>query len=405
MLCYAKKKRENSKDKTGFKRNLIPRDNTDAYSNPDNDPKGPWKADPITAHNVYDANYTITKPNGIVIHRPNDRYWVYSKSTLDEKIKHNEIIWGSGDSIPMAKRYLKDVQDGLVPITLFSRKFAGDSSQAKKNLDSLFPESKGMFSYSKPVQLIKRIIQIGSKPNSIILDCFAGTGTTAQAVMEQNIEDHGTRKFIMVQIPEKTFSINSGVKTPTDSGRVAFESGYESIDEISRERIKRAAAKLNNDEVLAISPSFDGSFKHYRVVQPSYTSLEEINSFDSNTTSLFTNVLNSFSSEALHLPGEVTGEQTILTTWLAKDGFGFNAKVNKKIIGEYTAYQVENQLYLISEGWSSESTKSLINQLGKHELDVQVVVLFGYSFNIAELRELENGLKQLDSSVSLIKRY
>lgn len=84
ILCYAKVRRNYSSDTVGFKRNLLPRDNTDAYSNPDNDPKGPWKTDPITAHNYYAADYTITKPNGVVIKRPQDRYWAYSESTIKE---------------------------------------------------------------------------------------------------------------------------------------------------------------------------------------------------------------------------------------------------------------------------------------------------------------------------------
>ena len=115
ILCYAKHKRNTSSAVEGFKRNLLPRDNTDAYSNPDNDPRGPWKTDPITAHNYYAADYTITKPNGIVIKRPQDRYWAYSEETIKRMIAENAIVWGDGDSIPLAKRYLCDVQDGLVP--------------------------------------------------------------------------------------------------------------------------------------------------------------------------------------------------------------------------------------------------------------------------------------------------
>lgn len=160
ILCYAKVRRNYSGDTVGFKRNLLPRDNTDAYSNPDNDPKGPWKTDPITAHNYYAADYTITKPNGVVIKRPQDRYWAYSEDTMKRMIAENAIVWGEGNSMPLAKRYLCDVQDGHVPVTLFSREFAGDSSQAKKQIDSLFEECKGVFDYTKPVKLITRLLQI-----------------------------------------------------------------------------------------------------------------------------------------------------------------------------------------------------------------------------------------------------
>jgi len=233
ILCYAKVRRNYSGDTVGFKRNLLPRDNTDAYSNPDNDPKGPWKTDPITAHNYYAADYTITKPNGVVIKRPQDRYWAYSEDTMKRMIAENAIVWGEGNSMPLAKRYLCDVQDGLVPVTLFSREFAGDSSQAKKQIDSLFEECKGVFDYTKPVKLITRLLQIGSNPEDIVLDFFSGSATTAHAVMQLNAEDGGHRKFIMVQLPE-----------PCDEASEAYKAGYKNICEIGKERIRRAGEKL-----------------------------------------------------------------------------------------------------------------------------------------------------------------
>ena len=118
ILCYAKKKKLDIKD-SGWERNLIPRENNNAYKNLDNDPNGPWKLDPITAHNYYGADYKIYKPNGVILERPRDRYWVYSEESWKKKIEDNAVIWGEGNSYPLVKRYLKDVQDGLVPVTLF----------------------------------------------------------------------------------------------------------------------------------------------------------------------------------------------------------------------------------------------------------------------------------------------
>lgn len=233
ILCYAKVKRNKSTEDKGFKRNLLPREKDNTYSNPDNDPKGPWKLDPITAHNYYSANYTLTKPNGIVVHRPKDRYWTYSEETIKKMISENAIVWGDGDSLPMAKRYLRDVQDGLVPTTIFSRKFAGDSSQAKKNLDELFVDAKGIFSYTKPTQLMKRLLQIGTNDGDIVLDFFSGSASMAQAVIELNEENNEQRHFVMVQIPEMT---------PKES--VAYLSGYKSITDIGEERIRRVSKKL-----------------------------------------------------------------------------------------------------------------------------------------------------------------
>lgn len=249
ILCYAKIKRIKSSAEVGFNRNLLPRDNTDAYNNPDNDPKGPWKTDPITAHNYYSADYEIKKPNGIIIKRPQDRYWAYSEETLKKMISENAIIWGEGDSIPLAKRYLCDVQEGLVPVTLFSREFAGDTSQAKRNIDELFPEIRGVFDYTKPIKLLQRLLQIGTSNNDIILDFFSGSATTSHAVMKLNSEDDGKRRFIMVQIPEKTVEKSEAANV-----------GFKNICEIGKERIRRAGRKIK-DEVGLTAQNLDIGFR------------------------------------------------------------------------------------------------------------------------------------------------
>ena len=261
ILCYAKVRRNYSGDTVGFKRNLLPRDNTDAYSNPDNDPKGPWKTDPITAHNYYAADYTITKPNGVVIKRPQDRYWAYSEDTMKRMIAENAIVWGEGNSMPLAKRYLCDVQDGLVPVTFFSREFAGDSSQAKKQIDSLFEECKGVFDYTKPVILITRLLQIGSNPEDIVLDFFSGSATTAHAVMQLNAEDGGHRKFIMVQLPEKC-----------DESSEAYKAGYKTICEIGKERIRRAGDKIKSESPMTTQDLDIG----FRVLKLDDTNMKDV---------------------------------------------------------------------------------------------------------------------------------
>ena len=224
-----------AKDKINWDRHLIPRDNTDAYKNSDNDPKGPWKPDPITAHNYYSADYIIEKPNGVKLKRPQDRYWVYSESTWKERVAKNEVIWGEGDSYPMVKRYLSEVQDGLVPITIFDRKFAGDTSMAKGELSDLLLLG-ALFDYPKPSLLIKRLQQITTSSNDIILDFFSGSATTAHAAMQLNAEDGGKRKFIMVQLPEQT-----------DEKSEAYKAGYKTIAEIGKDRIRRAGKKIKEE--------------------------------------------------------------------------------------------------------------------------------------------------------------
>lgn len=155
--------------------------------------------------------------------------------------------------MPMVKRYLCDVQDGLVPITLFSREFAGDSSQAKKQIDSLFNECKGIFDYTKPVKLVSRLLQIGSTSGDIILDFFSGSATTAHAVMQLNAEDGGHRKFIMVQLPEQT-----------DEKSEAYKAGYKTICEIGEERICRAGKKIKDESPLTTT-DLDIGFRVFKV--------------------------------------------------------------------------------------------------------------------------------------------
>lgn len=275
ILCYAKLKRNYSGDNEGFKRNLLPREDTSAYSNPDNDPKGPWKADPITAHNYYSADYKITKPNGIIIERPQDRYWAYSEESINKMIAENAIIWGDGYSMPMIKRYLCDVQNGLVPVTLFTREFAGDTAQAKKQIDSLFKDCKGVFEYTKPIKLISRLIQIGSNYDDIIMDFFSGSSTTAHSVLQINAEEGTRRKYIMVQIPEKI-----------DEETSQFQLGLKNICDIGKERIRRASKKILEDNKKNMNiENLDMGFRVFKLD-------------DSNMTDVFYSV-NDYSQDLL----------------------------------------------------------------------------------------------------------
>lgn len=325
----------------------------------------------------------------------------------DEANKGTVFLFKSTDLNPRFLR--KDANDKYrTPNTNLNKELGILTNEdGVKRVDEL--NLKNMFTNPKPTSLVKYLINIvgHEHPYITVMDFFAGSSTTADAVMQLNVEDGGHRKFIMVQLPEKTYHTNkNGRAIPTKGGKAAYDAGFKSIDQLSRERIRRAAKKIREDNELTLPEDFDGSFKHYRVVKPVKQTLEEIDDFDSNNTELFTKMVDGFSSKTLKIDGDASGEETILTTWLAKDGYPFDTDVQDVKFGKYTAHQVEdNRLYLINEGWGADQTKELLNQLGTYQLEVQSVVLFGYSFNVAELRELENGLKQLDSKVMLIKRY
>ena len=378
------------------------------YSNPDNDSRGEWKPTDMSVGPAIENNiYPVTTPTGRVVEPPAGRSWSLSKKAFFERLADNRIWFGkNGDAVPSMKRFKSELRkSGVTPMTVWHYKEVGHSQEATQQLQKLMGGKK-YFAYPKPVKLIQRAIQLYSNSDSIIMDFFAGSATTAEAVMQQNIEDQGHRRFIMVQLPEKTYSINNkGEKIPTKGGRAAFEDGYMSIDEIARERIRLAAKQIKEENELTLPKSFDGSFKHYRVVKPTKKTLEDIGDFDPNNTNFFSNMVDGFSSYNLNTAGDAAGEETILTTWLAQDGYPFNIDIKDQRFGNYHAHLIDDRLYLISEGWGSMQTKELLNKLGTNDLHLQSVVLFGYSFNIAELRELENGLKQLDSKVNLIKRY
>ncbi|MBM6762375.1 site-specific DNA-methyltransferase [Ligilactobacillus agilis] len=359
-----------------------------------------------TAINFRDK--VIVKDGIVVNSLKTEAHYIWSQDFLNNEINNGSEIW-------LSKKFginiLRAGQENRfkAPSSIINSKVnVGTNEDATEYLEKMFGKIN-MFSYAKPVSLIKYLINMVTwdKKNALILDFFAGSSTTADAVMQLNAEDGGNRKFIMVQLPEKTYTVNSdGKEVPTKGGKTAYEAGFKSIDEISRERIRRAAAKIKTDNDLTLPKDFDGSFKHYRVVDPTKQTLEDIEDFDPDNTTLFTDMVDSFSSKGLDVAGDATGEQTILTTWLAKDGYSFDANIKKIDFDGYEASLVEDsRLYIINNGWSSVNTKSLLNKIGTHQIIVQTIVLFGYSFNIADLRELEIGLKQLEGNINLLKRY
>ena len=306
------------------------------------------------------------------------------------------------------------------PFWGFFSKSIGTAETAKKELNKLM-EINELFDTVKPSALIKRLIYHASNKDSIIVDFFAGSGTTADAVIQLNAEDGGNRQYILVQIPEKTYSHNGdGTKVPNKGSESAFNAGYMTIDEISRERIKRASKAIQEESRLTLPENFDGGFKHYRVVSPEQPTLDDLESFDIESGYFkdssgqlvqllengFDDMIQPFSSQGLEVNGNASGENTIVTTWLVSDGYKMDVEVESIELNGYQASYVDSsRLYLINPQWGSEQTKALLNLIGTNQLNVQTLVLYGYSFNLESIRELEIGLKQLNSKVNLLKRY
>ncbi|WP_434131539.1 site-specific DNA-methyltransferase [Methylocaldum sp. GT1BB] len=190
-----------------WKPNLLPRtdEQNAAYRNPDDDPRGVWKTSDLSARNYYSAGtYPITCPSGRVIDSPpKGMYWRVSKERFVELERDNRIWWGKdGNAIPQIKRFLHEVKDGRVPQTMWFYKDVGHTQEAKQELLELihFQTSDDVFITPKPTRLIQRILQIATDKDSLILDSFAGSGTTGHAVLKQNAEDGGNRRFILVEM-------------------------------------------------------------------------------------------------------------------------------------------------------------------------------------------------------------
>ena len=221
VLCYQKSK---------LVMRGLERDDTQ-FSNPDDDPRGPWKADNMKS--TVSSNYfEITMPGTGWKFLKN---WAFSADTIEEMINDDRIIWPrTAEGTPRQKRFKKDYTNETIPITTMIGEWQTETATNK--LKQLFSGSK-VFDNPKPNGLIRFLVDQASKSDSIVLDFFAGSGTTADAVMQLNAEDGGHRKFIMVQLPEECSEKSE-----------AYKAGYKTIDQLSRERIRRAAKKIKESD-------------------------------------------------------------------------------------------------------------------------------------------------------------
>jgi len=228
-ICYAKQM-------DAVTVGLVPRTQAqiDIYKNPDNDPRGVWTRSALTRPGASEKDcYAIKNPTGREVYPPKGTSWRVSRETLKRFVEENRLWWGStGDGdMPFQKRFLSEVKQGVVPTTWWDYKFAGSMRNAKNEIREIFEDPP--FDYPKPSSFVRRILEVSTyaKEDEIILDFFAGSGTTAQAVLESNAQDGGNRKFILVQLPEPT-------------GRNDFST----IAEITKERARRVIKQLSAAE-------------------------------------------------------------------------------------------------------------------------------------------------------------
>ncbi len=236
------------------------------YKNPDNDPRGDWTSGDLSVK-TYSAtyDYPIKTPSGRIIKPPHGACWRLTKKRFEELKNENRIWFGEdGNNVPRLKRFLTEVQKGMVPTTLWFHKEVGHNQEGRQELKRLF-DDRGYFDGPKPIRLLKKILQVANiTKNDIVIDFFSGSGSTAHAVLDLNKEDGWNRKFIMVQLPEKC-----------DENSEAYKAGYKTIAEIGKERIRRVIKNIKADkqsklDVDDTTDKRDLGFKVFKLQQSNF---------------------------------------------------------------------------------------------------------------------------------------
>jgi len=320
-----------AKNKETWNRNLLPvSESINArYSNLDNDPRGDWSSGDISVKTyTVSCDYPIKTPSGRIINPPKSRCWMLSKEKFEELVKDNRIWFGkNGNNVPRLKQFQSEIQSGMVPITIWLHEDVGHNQEAKQELKEIFRDDESPFDTPKPVRLIKKILQIATDKDSIVLDSFAGSGTTAHATIALNKEDGGNRKYILVEMEEYA-------------------------DKITAERLRRVIRGVKNAKDENLKKGFGGSFSFY--ILGKAIDIERI---------LKGQALPSFNEMARYIYYIATGEE-------------FNEKkINEKtgLIGESKEYQIfllykPDLEYLKSLALTLERAETLGKFIGKRRL-------------------------------------
>jgi adenine-specific DNA-methyltransferase len=335
-----------ARDISSFSLGLLPRteEMNNRYKNPDNDPRGPWQSgDLVASGERSNGHFIVTSPtSGKQFDVPNGKHWVYSQSNLEELVKDNQIWFGSdGTSFPRKKRFLKDVQDGRTPSTIWLSEEVGHNQTATREVNALL--NGKYFDFPKPVDYIEQMLRVANTANSIVLDFFSGSATTAHAVMKLNAEDGGNRKFIMVQLPEVT-----------DTESEARKAGYNTICEIGKERIRRAGRKIKEEAGLQ-GQDLDIGFRVLKLAE-------------SNMENVF------YSPDKLDAKDLFTLEDNVKTDRTAEDllfqvmldlGVELSSPIEKKSINGVDVFNVKDGFLIAT--FDKDVNESTITEIAKSE--------------------------------------
>lgn len=366
---------------------------TRKYFETDDLPNRPWRIHDLTKQTNADerenSNFTIVNPkNGDEFPANPNRTWAITKETFPKYYSENRIVFpGDYDFLNITKpafRYFKEDDEkkagdlfGFIPVSTNLPKEVGMSQDGTKDIGALF-DSK-VFSFPKPVGLLKYLIKSATNfdKEALIVDFFSGSASSAQAVLEVNAEDkeEGKRKFISVQLPEVLDPTNASQKTAYEF--LKSINLPNTLDFIGMERIRRAASKIKSET----NADIDYGFKHYTLVDPSEDTIDKLEEF--KDTEMFTN------NDTLSL----FGKETVLETWLVKDGYGFGAKVEEVKLSDYTAYLCGKHLYFIEAGINENDMVALLDRYQQEpSFSPENIAVFGYSFNFSQTEMLRKNL-------------
>ncbi|SMB90271.1 adenine-specific DNA-methyltransferase [Pasteurella testudinis DSM 23072] len=304
--------------------------------------------------------------------------WFSGEETFDTKGQKVISFYFNGNGI---LRYEKE-RSVINPPTVFS-----NMGSTKTGSDEVLSLLNGdFFDFPKPTKLINSIVGWTTDENSTVLDFFSGSATTAHAVMQLNAEDGGNRKYIMVQLPEVI-----------KEDKPAYQAGYRTIDEIGRERIRRAAKKIQEDTGAEI----DYGFKTFKLEPVKQDTLNKMIDFDPVGTFLTEDMVSVFDTD------KASGKNSILATWLNEDGYGLTAETTSYALNDYKADLYQDSFYIINEGLHTEDVMELVKRLETMELDINRVVVYPYSIEFSVMHELKKNIKNLrnNKSVEVIERY
>lgn len=336
------------------------------YSNPDNDPRGPWVAGDLTVGMNADMRpnqyYDLINPKTGKVYHPNyNRVWSYTQDSMKKLIEENRIVFPEDtNQRPMKKRFANELKSNTNPFSTWMSEI-GLNTEGTRAVYTLF-DDKSLFNYAKPISLIKTLIQQVVNVDEVVLDFFSGSATTAHAVMQLNAEDGGHRKFIMVQLPEKT-----------DEKSEAYKAGYKNICEIGKERIRRAATKIKSElpqreivQQTSLMENIDGELENensvldlgFRVLKCDSSNMKDVYYRpDEYEPSLFESLTDNIKADR-------TPEDLLFQVMLDL-GVLLSSKIEETVIAGKKVFQVEDNFLIAC--FDDQVTEEVITEVAKRK--------------------------------------